>query len=530
MFAASRREEEQRARIAEWAPFEVYDLNEYFENAHYYGRLDPVVGNYETRVTAMLAWLISETSVILRGESGTGKTKIMNAIVGLMWGDEAHSGNVEEVYPIYETSDKGLMTYSEAKRIERATYCFIPEIQNVKGLTGMVKHWTEGKPEIYKRQDRQRINTEQITLKPLPILTCLAEGNEVMKGLGAEMKRRFLNVWTTNSKKQNELIQLRKAQMRLLPESELRTMSDEKILLLRSHLHNVKKIHPEVIVNPCILEITKAIPTKYVVSNSYTDFFFDAIESVTEFYYSRNIFKDGRLFATPHDNKIAWIIVGPQMVDSCLSLPYGIGRTILGILPQRTSFGAIGSDTDSLGFDIQEISDVLDADGQAVELGALQEIMNKLVMSNFAKFNSKTKKYFKTQEVGFDNVGINWSKMVDESIDFMVQNYPHLAEEYEAKYCSGKGLEFVHPFTGVRTSILTDRKVRDDTENEELNHLNEMFTNLTPQLIETASDYIKRKGKYLPKLFFLNDIEKMMGTADKEQLAALYDILKEGLK
>jgi hypothetical protein len=458
----------------------------------------------------------------------------MNAAIGLLWGDDAHTGDVEDVYPIYETSDKGLMTHSEAEIIKRARWCFIPELQNVKSLTPMVKHWTEGKPEIYKRQDKRRTYTEEIQLGPLPILTALAEGNEVMKGLGAEMKRRFLNLWTVHSKKQNEEIRKRKAQLRLLPESDVRTMTIEKVNLLRQHMLNSINLKIDVCVNPCIMEVSNAIPSKFVVSNSYTDYFFDAIESVSRFYYNRNILMeiDGsmRLFSTPHDNKIAWIIVGPQMVDSCLSLPYGIGRFILGMLPVRKEFGALGSDMSDIGIDVQEISDMLDAEGRAIELNALQEIMVKLVASNFAKQNSKSKKYYRTQDVGYDESGINWSKVVDEAIQFMDINYPNLVGQYEERYCSGKGLEYIHPFTGVRTSILTDVKIKDDKEDELLNRLDGMFEDLSSETIEMAVNYYRLKQPGIPRLFFVEDIKKMVGLTNEEELSRLYDVLKEEMK
>jgi len=528
IFAAAEKQEEHLAKIAEVARLEMFDLDLFFENAYFMGKLDPVIGNHETRCTTALAWIVSENSVIVRGESGTGKTKIMNACMDLMWGDEAHLGEVLEVYPIYQSAEKGLLTWDEAERIRQATWCFIPELQNVKAHIQMIKGWTEGKTWVYKRQNRKHTSTETIELVPLPILTNLAEGNEVMKDIGAEMRRRFLNVWTTNSMAQNERIKLRKAQMRLLPEKELLTMNMERKQLLRAHMYNVIEKKPEVIVNPCIMEISKAIPSKFVVSNSYTDYFFNAIESVAKFYYNRNMWIDDRLIASPADNKIAWIIFGPQLVDACLGIPFGIGRSIVDIVPEIKTFEGLQADS-SGGFDIQDIADSLEVDGMAMEMEALNSIMAKLTASGSVKQNPRTKRYSKRKDVGHDDAGVNWSKMVDEAVNFMRMTYPDHAGQYETDYCTGKGLVYVHPFTGVTMSLLTDKKVREDAEDERLNLLNEKFELLTLSTIELCVDYFKNKSTPMgppPKVFFMNDIPKQVGLVDLDELSDLYELLK----
>lgn len=532
IFEAAEKQIEEESRLAEIARFDIYDLDLFFENAHFMGDLDPVVGNHETRCTTALAWLLSEKSVIIRGESGTGKTRIMNGCVDLMWGDEAHDGSIDEVYPICEATEKGLQTWDEGERILRARWCIISELQNVKKQIPMIKSWTEGKAWTSKKQNRQQTATIETKLVPLPIITSLAQGNEIMKGIGAEMRRRFLNVWTTNSKAQNEKIKMRKAQMRLLPEEELLTMSEARKNLLRAHIFNAIDAEPEVVVNPCIMEISKAIPSKFVVSNSYTDYFFNAIESVARFYYNRNMWIDKRLVASPADNKIAWIIFGPQLVDACLGIPFGIGRAIIDIVPEIKTFEGLQADS-SAGFDIQDISDALEFDGRAMEMDALTNIMEKLSGSGNIKQNQRTRRYFKRGNMGEDEGGINWSKMIDEAVNFMRMSYPDHAAEFENDYCTGKGLVYVHPFTGVSMNLLTDTKVREDTEDERLNLLNEKFQHLTLSTIEISVDYFNNKTTSTgppPKVFFMNDIPKRVGMVDTDELSELYDTLREEIE
>jgi hypothetical protein len=523
LISACAGEEKSREIAARDIDIELRDLNEYFDNAIVLGKLDPVIGNCETRCTALLTFALARKSVIIRGEAGTGKTKIMNAMVSLIWGDQTYYGQEKDVFVINETAERGLLTYDIAKQVENSKYCFIPEIQNVKSLTPMVKLWAEGKPQRYQRQDR-RGGTETIVLPPRPILTSLAEGNEVMKGLGAEMSRRFMNLWTTTSMEQNERIQYRKAQMRLLPESELLTMDKEKMLMLRAHIRNVQSLNLVLVVNPCIVEMAKAIPKKYVVSNSYTDYFFDTIDAVTRFYYPKNLIIDNRLFSSPRDNKLSWILIGPQLVDSCLAIPYGIGREILKLLPSRGEYGSIRTDMSDTGLDVQDIADLLDNEGRAIELPALEEILRKLVLSNFAKTDKKSKKYYKTQEVDAAISGVDWPALVSSATRFMVDNYPEWANSYYESYCAPAVLKYIHPFTGEVLDLITDKPVKTDEENKKVAALS-AATGLPESIVDRCIVYYNLKIS-IPRLFFINDMVKEFGMVDAASIGRVYDVLK----
>jgi len=518
--------------LAMEADFEINDMNEYFENAVVFNKLQPVVGNYETRCTTFLSFVLGKRSVAIRGESGTGKTQIMNAIVSLMWGDKAYSDGNIDLFTVCEAAGKGLLTFAIEDRVAMSSHCFIPELQNVKAQTPMIKLWTEGKPYRYQRQDR-RGNTEEVNLEPRPIMTSLAEGNEVMKGLGSEMQRRFVNLWTTNSKKQNEEIQRRKAMARLFPKEKLMTMSEDRIELFAAHCRNVMKLELTMVVNPGIMEIKNGIPSKYVVSNSYTDYFFDIIDSVTRFYYYRNIIDDCKtLLSTPHDNKIAWLLAGPQMIDTCLSLPYGIGRSILEKLPTRATFGGddgIQADTDNLGYEVQQIADILDQQGMAIERGALEEIMKKLVFSNFVKQDVKSKRFYVTSTELFDSPDIDWRRLVNKSAEFVEDNYPQHADEYLEQFCSGEGLTYIHPFTGVRMEILGDTKVQLEEEKEMIEGMGDNVS-LPTKVIEDGVDFYRLKRTPhgpTPKLFFVNEMLARHGLVDRKELIKLYDMIKE---
>jgi hypothetical protein len=218
-------------------------------------------------------------------------------------------------------------------------------------------------------------------------------------------------------------------------------------------------------------------------------------------------------------------------VDACLGVPFGIGRFILDIVPEVRTFEGLTPDSD-VGFDIQDISDALEQEGRAMDMEALTNIMEKLKTYGNIKQNPKTKRFFKRVDASEDGEGINWSRMVDEAMTFMRMSYPEQAGEYESVYCTGKGLEYVHPFTGVTMSLITDKKVREDAEDELLNTLNERFEHLTLTTIEYSIEYFKSKAGpngCPPKAFFMNDVPRRVGMVDTDQLSDLYEELKEVL-
>ena len=75
----------------------LYDLNRFFDDCVVLGKRDPIIDNHETRMLTVLLWGINGNSVCVRGESGSAKTKILNAATTLMFGSSGLSGQNHEV-------------------------------------------------------------------------------------------------------------------------------------------------------------------------------------------------------------------------------------------------------------------------------------------------------------------------------------------------------------------------------------------------------------------------------------------------
>ena len=141
------------------------------------GKRDPIIDNYETRLLTVLLWGLMGKSVCLRGESGSAKTKILNAVTSLIYGDAGLDGSSSDVLWLNSSSAKGQLTPENAAWMANTYRCVIPELQNIltsQNLEAMLKLWMEDRPYIYSRNELGR-QTIKITLPPKPVLTNLAD-------------------------------------------------------------------------------------------------------------------------------------------------------------------------------------------------------------------------------------------------------------------------------------------------------------------------------------------------------------------
>ena len=96
------------------------DLHRYFESCFVLGKRDPILENHETRILALLLWAIAGKSICIRGESGSAKTKILNAVTALIYGDEGLAGRNPNVLWMNSSSAKGHLTEDSSRIIAQA--------------------------------------------------------------------------------------------------------------------------------------------------------------------------------------------------------------------------------------------------------------------------------------------------------------------------------------------------------------------------------------------------------------------------
>ena len=85
------------------------------------GTLSPILGEDATALTASISYLFENTNFVIKAYSGTGKTVIMEAIMGLLPKEFIHT-----LEHLSETA-----VWYDADKINRARFVIIPEAQKL---------------------------------------------------------------------------------------------------------------------------------------------------------------------------------------------------------------------------------------------------------------------------------------------------------------------------------------------------------------------------------------------------------------
>ena len=426
----------------------LYDLHRYFEGCWVLGKRDPIIQNFETRLLTTLLWGVSGKSVCIRGESGSAKTKILNAVSTLFFSDTGMAGRNPELLMLNSSSAKGALTPDSAAMISNSQRCVIPELQNIltsQHLEAMIKLWMEDRPYIYTRSEMGRQQVRLI-LDPKPILTNLAEGNEQLPELPVEMKRRVISLPTFSNRELNEEVHHLKAINRMLPDEKLIKLTRTEVSGLRNACRKAMQIKQRVI-NPGADIIRKAIPTNYTMSNTFIEYFFDVVESVTKFNHTQRIMDNKYIYATPEDNFVSFLIAGNIFRDMAIGIQ-PIGKEIIEFIPKAEVWGDLVSDKDTDSVHIDEILDYLSERGYSRSKKMVEYTMARLVNTNFVRRLAKTHKFYRTQDFDFKQ-RIDWKLLVNETMKVMKEHHEDVYVEYQ-----GKDLHmYVDPFTGNKENI-----------------------------------------------------------------------------
>jgi hypothetical protein len=465
--------EEERSIVS------LADLSEYFDCCHIKGQPDPVIGNESIRLAAILAWSRG-IPVFLRGSSGTAKTRIAQAIVSLIYGDQALEETANGCFTVSgETSQKGHLNTDIESDIVRSQRCYVPEYQNVQNLEAMIKLWLEGRTYEYVRTKKASgsdgFDSERLSLPPLPVLTCLADGNEKMPELTNEMQRRVLQLYTESRKELNERVHVRKAEQRYLCRSHLKHPDDGKVRMLSKRLQTMICGQSVRVINPCAPELRCLIPTRYPISNTVIDYLFNMVEAVTLFYapyrVHRNTLEGTVVMATPGDNYIAAMLIGDNVVDMAIGA-HDLAKPIFKFLPKATMFdfyegaGLAQSNLKDISVPLEEIMNFLDSMGYAIQRNILKEIMTKLCDVGIAtEYNERGKKglYYRTRDSIGDDTDVDWESMSSNAPERVKSEYPDMFQEYTSTDLG----KYYDPFNGDLKSLPKHTKKKAVVVSEE---------------------------------------------------------------
>lgn len=426
---------------------ELADIHHYFEQLFVREKFSPVVGNNNTRIVATILYPVTSTSIIIRGEAGSGKSTIVKGLASLAWGPEVLDDDIPNVVVLGGTSDKGLLTEDVVNRITtEATHCIIPELEFVVGKPhneDILKLWTEGESYNYQRAVQFGRKSEKLRLEPLPILTSLANENARLKDLGEEMERRFMPFYTESSRQMTTEIHERKADIEALPDSCLYKIGGNRLRELREHIVNIIELGFDTlsgpkIKNPCAPFMQHMIPKRFTISNTYIGYWHKLVRGVTAFYHEDRFtyVNNGNttVFSSPADNFLAWSLGGEAVVYASLRLR-DMGKILMDAVPQLDYCydGDMAVSADAKQLD--EIVDEMYGMGYERPKSQIKELMMKLEWAGYIKSDGNGR-YWKTMDWSDEfRIGVDWEKCIEATKELMLEYYPQIAKEYNALYC-----------------------------------------------------------------------------------------------
>jgi hypothetical protein len=431
--------------------YEIRDLVRYLHNVKRKdGSANPIIGEDELGVVAILSYLLEDSNFVIKAYSGTGKTVIMDAVFGLL---------PEEYYHTIEHLSETAVWYEEDK-INRARFIAIPEAQKLpEGVMEVIKTWGDGRAAFRKKTDVTVQDVVEQKLLPKYVFMCVAiENAKGMTYFDAELERRCMIGHTNPTVVQTERVIKHKLDNIALPKNYYSTMSDEEIEGLKKHIINVIGERDDeasmLIRNPCAPFILDAIPTVFPVSRSKVEYLLRVINAVGRFYPEEilKVDKDGVTYGllTPKHTWLGLRIYLNSFMNECLHMP-SHGTDLLKLFPATRidRFGLAGSDI--VKMTSREIRTAAKSAG--LPFTKLDPILQGLLMTGFIEQVEEDgkKKYFKSPLLSEPTSKINWSELISETKDFMKEHWPDIADEYIERNCGE--VKIIDPFGGGEIEI-----------------------------------------------------------------------------
>tara|TARA_R100000664_G_scaffold28997_1_gene40544 strand:- start:370 stop:1842 length:1473 start_codon:yes stop_codon:yes gene_type:complete len=425
---------------------EIYDLLRYFHNAKKKdGTLFPILGEDALALTTSLSYLLSDTNFCIKAYSGTGKTVLMEAIGNLL--------PDKYIYTVEHMSETAIWYDEEA--INNARFVAIPEAQKIpEGVMEIIKTWADGRTATRKKTDVTIKASVTQWLEPKYVLMAVAVENDKGSAMfDAELERRCMIMHTNPTVKQTELVLKHKLMHSALPKTTMSSMSDEEIEGLKEHILDAIRERDDddatELKNPCAPFLFDAIPSAFPVSRSKVQYLLRLINAIARFYPNEitKVEKDGVTYGlvSPKHNWLGLRIYLNSFVEECLHMP-SHGTDILKLFPD-TRLDKFGfADSDTVKMSEGEMKKAAKAAG--LPFTKLRPVITGLLMTGFLESEDDGKRtlYFKSPLINEPVSKINWSDLIEETKEFVRENWSEVSDEYIRSNCSS--IKIVDPFTG----------------------------------------------------------------------------------
>jgi hypothetical protein len=426
--------------------FELHDLLRYFHNVRKKdGTLFPILGEDALALTSSLSYLLEDTNFCIKAYSGTGKTVIMDAITGLL---------PEDYFYTIEHLSETAVWYNE-DAINKARFICIPEAQKIpEGVMEIIKTWADGRRATRKRTDVTIGGTvTQILFSKYVIMAVAVENDKGSAMFDAELERRCMIMHTNPTVSQTERVIRHKLLASAVPPSKISNMTIKEIDLLKEHIQSCVRERDEddatIIMNPCAPFLFNAIPSAFPVSRSKVQYLLRFINSIARFYPHEIIRteRDGKMYGlvAPKHNWLGLRIYLNSFVEECLHMP-SHGTDILKLFPE-TRMDKFGfADSETVKMSEGELKKAAKAAG--LPFTKLRPVISGLLMTGFLESEDDGKRtlYYKSPLINEPMTKINWSDLIEETKNFIRENWPEVGDEYIGRCCSG--VKIIDPFNG----------------------------------------------------------------------------------
>ena len=477
--------------------YEIHDLLRYFHNARRPdGTLAPILGEDEVALTAALAYLLEDNNFCIKAYSGTGMTVIMDAIKALL--------PPEWCYTMEHLSDTAV--WYDKTAINLARFIFIPEAQKLpEGCMEIIKTWADERTANRKVTDVTTKRTRAQYLFRKYVFMCVAVEND--KGsayFDAELERRCMIMHTNPTVTQTERVLKYKLSSAALPKTKVAKMSVEEIEGLAEHIKNIITERDDdrstIIKNPCAPFLIDAIPSAFPVSRSKIQYLLRLINAVARFHPEEliRVEQDGVQYGlvSPKHNWIGLRIYLNSFVEECLHMP-SHGTDILKLFHESRldRFGV--ADSDTVKMSETELKKAAKAAG--LPFTKLRPVISGLLMTGFLESEEDGKRilYYKSPLLTSPQSKIKWNDLIEETKNFIRENWPEVAEEYIGRSCSR--IHIVDPISG--DNIELGARAKRATEVERADYP-DLFKSAKDAKIKDYESFLtKAEGDYNEKEF-----------------------------
>ena len=285
----------------------------------------------------------------------------------------------------------------------------------------------------------------------------------------AELERRCMIMHTNPTVKQTERVIKHKLLHSAVPQQTISSMTMSEINKLKAHIKRVIRERDQdgstIIKNPCAPFLFEAIPSAFPVSRSKVQYLLKLINAIARFYpqeivrYTKNGINYG--LVSPKHNWLGLRIYLNSFVEECLHMP-SHGTDILKLFPdtRMDKFGF--ADSETVKMSEGELKKAAKAVG--LPFTKLRPVISGLLMTGFLESEDDGKRtlYYKSPLISEPTAKINWSELLDETKEFVRENWGEVADEYIGRHC--RSIQIVDPFSGDNIELGERAKTAIDVE------------------------------------------------------------------